>query len=236
LVIRNRNDGERCPAQDGLGLSDFFASGIAGLGYEIAWTRMFAIGLGHEIPSLVAVVAAFFGGFSLGAWALDGLVSRARRPGRCYAALELLIGAWALASLAIIPSLNDATFDLIGLNPSPIRHWVVAFLIPFVGLLPATAAMGATFPAMERFVSRLRQTGATVGGLYAVNTIGAVAGVCLGTFLIIPAFGYRVAVVMMATLNLACAAAITQGPARDEQERPPVNHVPRTCRADFALV
>ena len=54
---------------------------------------MFAIGLGHEMPSLLAVVAAFFGGLALGAWALDGVVSRSRVPGRWYAALEVLIAA-----------------------------------------------------------------------------------------------------------------------------------------------
>jgi spermidine synthase len=28
-----------------------FLSGFAGLGYEIVWTRLFAVGLGHEIPA-----------------------------------------------------------------------------------------------------------------------------------------------------------------------------------------
>ena len=60
----------------------FFLSGAAGLGYEIVWTRMFAVGLGHEMPSVLAVVAAFFGGLALGAWLLDGRVARSGRPGR----------------------------------------------------------------------------------------------------------------------------------------------------------
>ena len=36
-------------------------------GYEIVWTRLFAVGLGHEIPAVLAVVAAFFSGLALGA-------------------------------------------------------------------------------------------------------------------------------------------------------------------------
>ena len=59
-----------------------FFSGAAGLLYEIVWTRMFAIGLGHEMPSLLAVVAAFFSGLAIGALALDGRISRSRRPAR----------------------------------------------------------------------------------------------------------------------------------------------------------
>ena len=36
------------------------------------------------------------------------------------------------------------------LSPSPLRHWGVAFLVPFLLLLPATLAMGGTLPAAER--------------------------------------------------------------------------------------
>lgn len=45
----------------------FLLSGVAGLGYEIVWIRMYAVGLGHEVSSLLAVLTAFFGGFTLGA-------------------------------------------------------------------------------------------------------------------------------------------------------------------------
>ncbi|MHC4421840.1 MAG: fused MFS/spermidine synthase [Planctomycetota bacterium] len=200
----------------------FFLSGIAGLGYEIVWTRMFAIGLGHEMPSVLAVVAAFFGGLALGAWGLDRAVSRSRAPGRWYAALEALIALWALVTMALIPALNRLSVGLVGLEPSPVRHWLVAFAVPFLALLPATAAMGATFPAMERLCSRLRRTGRTVAGLYAVNTTGAVAGTLLATFVIIPAVGYGRTILMLVVVNAICAFGIMAGPARGEQRREPV--------------
>ncbi|MHC4128512.1 MAG: spermidine synthase family protein, partial [Planctomycetota bacterium] len=210
----------------------FFLSGIAGLGYEIVWTRMFAIGLGHEMPSVLAVVAAFFGGLALGAWGLDRAVSRSRAPGRWYAALEALIAVWALVTMALIPALNRLSVGLVGLEPSPVRHWLVAlspvrhwlvaFAVPFLALLPATAAMGATFPAMERLCSRLRRTGRTVAGLYAVNTTGAVAGTVLATFVIIPAVGYGRTILMLVVVNVICAFGIMAGPARGEQRRGPV--------------
>ena len=49
-----------------------FLSGLAGLGYEMVWSRMLTAGLGHEITAVLAVVAAFFCGMALGAWSLDG--------------------------------------------------------------------------------------------------------------------------------------------------------------------
>ena len=38
-----------------------FFSGFAGLGYEMAWTRMLSVGLGHEAVSVLAVVADYLG-------------------------------------------------------------------------------------------------------------------------------------------------------------------------------
>ncbi|WP_295883101.1 hypothetical protein [uncultured Thiohalocapsa sp.] len=56
-----------------------FLSGSAGLGYEMVWTRMLAVGPGHEIVAVLAVIAAFFAALALGAYA--GLVDGPRRAG-----------------------------------------------------------------------------------------------------------------------------------------------------------
>src|SRR5437870_9149889 len=137
----------------------FFFSGSAGLGYQMVWSKMFATGLGHEMPSVLAVVCAFLGGMALGAWTLDRVVARSQRPGTWYGWLEILIGVWALLSALLIPVTNRSALSLIGLEPSALRHWCVAFVLPFLILLPATAAMGATLPAMERFVAPLEADG-----------------------------------------------------------------------------
>ncbi|PYL00219.1 MAG: hypothetical protein DME19_05815 [Verrucomicrobia bacterium] len=151
----------------------FFFSGGAGLAYQMAWSRMFATGLGHEMPAVLAIVFAFMGGMAIGAWALDGLLSRSRRPACWYGWLEILIGLWGLLSTALIPLANQSALRLIGLEPSGLHQWSVAFAIPFLTLLPATAAMGATLPAVERVVAPLVAGGRCVGGLYAANTLGA---------------------------------------------------------------
>jgi len=133
-----------------LAVALFLLSGVAGLGYQVAWTRMLAVGLGHEMPSLVAVVAAFLAGLALGGLLLDGPVSRSRRPGRWFAGCELVVAAWAVAVAFAAPGLNDLAHRLLGADPAPVHQWAVAFGLPFVALLPATVAMGATLPAMGR--------------------------------------------------------------------------------------
>ncbi|MEE4112585.1 MAG: hypothetical protein V2I40_07190 [Desulfobacteraceae bacterium] len=197
-----------------------FLSGFAGLGYEMVWTRMLAVGLGHEIIAVLAVVAAFFCGMALGAWGLDGIVSRSPQPGRWYAFLELGIALWSLTLIPLVPAANRLAASMMVSDPSMFRHWALAFGLPFILLLPATFAMGATLPAMEQLFSRLRRDSWSVGGLYAANTFGAVAGVMLTTFVIAPQIGFRATAGLLAAMNFVCAAGVWFGAATGEDERP----------------
>jgi spermidine synthase len=199
-----------------------FFSGFAGLGYEMVWTRMLSVVLGHEIVAVLAVVAAFFSGMALGAWSLDGMVSRSLQPGRWYAMLELGIGIWSLVLIMIMPTTHRFAATLTGNDPSVFQHWAVAFVLPFLLFLPATFAMGATLPAMERLFSRIRQDGRSVGGLYAANTFGAMAGTLLTTFIIAPQIGFRLTAGLLAAVNVLCAFGVLIGAAKGEIKRPPV--------------
>ncbi len=200
----------------------FFLSGVAGLGYEIVWTRMFAVGLGHELWSMHAVLAALFAGFALGAWGLDRVISRSIRPGAWYAGLELFIAAWAVVLQWLIPWGAECVMVWSGPAVSQLQRVIIAFGVPAAVLLPATVAMGATLPAMERLCSRMQQDSRVVGGLYALNTLGAVVGTLLSTFVILPALGYSNTLSILAGVNLVCAVWILAGPARAETRRPEI--------------
>lgn len=182
----------------------FLLSGIAGLGYQMAFVRMFAVGLGHELPAVLAVVGAFFGGLALGAWALDRPIARSGRPGHWYVGLELVTGLWGLGCVWLVGPANDLALRLMGEQPGAVWQWLVSLGLPLVVLLPATMAMGATLPAMERFTAPLARDGRCLGGLYAVNTLGAVAGTLAGAFWLAPMLGYRATVMTLAGVDLLC--------------------------------
>jgi spermidine synthase len=179
------------------------ASGFAALGYQIVWTQQGALWLGHESAAMLAVVTAFFGGLSVGALLLGQRIERSPHPARWYAACEALTGLWGLALLALQAPVSAWLFALIGPLPSPGWHWSVAFCGSFVLLLPATVAMGATLPAIER---ALRGTGLSLPGLYAGNTFGAVLGVLATAFWLVPALGLAHTALLCAALNGLCAA------------------------------
>ena len=195
--------GTRRPAAYGL----VAASGFAGLGYQIVWTQQCALWLGHESAAVLAVVAAFFGGLAVGALAFGARIHRSRHPGRWYAACEAAMAIWSVALALLLAPVSNALLDLTGVQPAPAWQWAVAFFGTFCVLLPATAAMGATLPAMERLMAHRVRSGDRIAGLYACNTLGAVVGVLVAAFWLVPEFGLARTAGVCAVLNLLCATA-----------------------------
>lgn len=183
-------------------------SGFAALAYQIVWTQQGTIWLGHEAGAVLAVIGAFFGGIAVGSFVLGHRVDASTRPARWYAACEVVIGAWSLVLVLLMAPVGEALLGLIGAQPSPAWQWAVAFVGSFLLLLlPATAAMGATLPAMERVLAAGRGPGASLAALYAGNTLGAVLGVLAAAFWLVPAYGLTRTAMLCAAFNFACAAA-----------------------------
>ncbi len=181
------------------------ASGFAALGYQIVWTQQASLWLGHDSAGVFAVVAAFFGGIAIGALALGSRIERSASPWRWYAACEALIALWSVALVGLLDPVTRTMLQWIGPDPAPVWHWSVAFLGTLVLLLPATAAMGATLPAMESVLGRRHDGGRSIALLYAANTLGAVMGVLAAAFLLVPQTGLLRTAMLCAGLNLLCA-------------------------------
>ena len=190
-------------AQSGLAFLLMFASGACGLVWQMVWTAQFGLALGHEIVAVLSVVAAFFGGISAGSLLLAQRVELSLYPGRWYAGLEALITIWALLVSFASPLFFLHLSQWIGDEPSAVWHWALAFFIPLIALLPATFAMGATLPAMERLL-RPGQTQA-LGSLYSANTAGAMAGLLLSVFFFAPHMGLLGTSLVFAAVNATCA-------------------------------
>lgn len=201
-----------------LALALMAASGFAGLGYQVVWTQQLGLALGHEAAAVLAVVAAFFGGLSMGALLLGRRIEASAQPAQWYAGCEAVIGAWGAVLMLAMPMASQAAMAWIGPAATPAWQWSVAFGVSFVLLLPATAAMGATLPAMARLGT------ARLAPLYAANTLGAVAGVLATAFWLIPQWGLTHSAGLCVLLNLACAAGA--GIALRTVSAPPPVHGP----------
>jgi spermidine synthase len=183
------------------------ASGFAGLGYQVVWTQQAALWLGHESAAVLAVITAFFGGLAVGALLLGARIERSVTPLRWYAGCELTIALWGVVLALLLRPFSSLLLRLTGLTPAPLWQWSVAFCGTFLLLLPATMAMGATLPAMERISAGLLRRGQNLALLYAANTFGAVLGVLAVAFWLIPELGLTASALACAGLNLCCGAA-----------------------------
>ncbi len=182
-------------------------SGFAGLGYQVVWTEQCAQWQGHESAAVLAVVAAFFGGLGVGALTLGARLENSVRPVHGYAGCELAIAIWSFLLASLMPLFSAWALRLTGLAPTPLWQWSVTFFGTFVLLLPATAAMGATLPAMQRIAARLEGEGQSIAALYAANTFGAVLGVLGVAFWLIPNWGLARSAELCMAINLLCGVA-----------------------------
>ena len=205
----------------------YAASGAAALVYEVTWTRLLTLQLGHTVAAASTVLAAFMGGLALGAWITGAL--DAKPSLRSYAVLELIVAACALllptALAASVPALAWAYAD----GGAPARFALVRVAIS-LGLLgiPA-AAMGATFPIAAGWYGR---DALDTGLLYAVNTAGAAAGAIAAGFFLIPAVGLRATTWVGVALNLTAAGGAWWLASRSRSEE--TAEIAKTAEASFS--
>jgi spermidine synthase len=177
----------------------YTASGAAALVYEVTWTRLFSLQLGHTVAAATTVLAAFMGGLAIGAWIAG---TRGWKTLRAYAALELAVAIVAL----LLPFALRATTPLLawayGDSASSSLFAFVRIGISLVLLGVPAAAMGATFPIAAAWYA---SAAADVGALYAANTAGAAAGAVAAGFWLIPAFGLRATTWVGVGLNVFAA-------------------------------
>lgn len=189
----------------------YTCSGFAGLVYEVAWTRLLTLYIGHTTAAASAVVAAFLGGLALGASAGGAVVARLSpvRSLQVYVALELIVAVCALLLplelklLTPVLSWAYSNGDAGWLFPS--IRLSICFALVFI---PAVA-LGATFPAALRWFGEAAARPARAAGvLYAANTTGAAIGSLLAGFTLIPAIGISGTTRVAIAASLVAAASV----------------------------
>jgi spermidine synthase len=214
----------------------FFASGLTSLAYEIVWVRALGLLVGNSLWAAVAVVAAYMGGMAGGAALVARVARHLRAPLRWYAVAEALTAVVALATPAALQALAPVAARL---GPEPLTGWgaplAARFLLAWGFLAVPTVAMGTTLPLV---VERLRGTAALadrVARLYAANTAGAVAGVLVAAFGLLPTIGERATLSVAASLGLTVAALAWFAEPRLAQPSPP-ERVPRPTPGPWLVV
>ena len=182
----------------------FFGSGCAALIYEIVWFQMLSLIIGSSSVSMGVLLGTFMGGMCLGSLLLSRFVSRTAHPLRVYAALEALIGLLGLIVLFALPYVGDAYIAVAvkGMNGVVVRGFVAGLC-----LIPPTLLMGATLPAISRWVETTPKGVSWLGLFYGGNTVGAVAGCVLAGFYLLRVYDSSIATYWAVVINFAVAIA-----------------------------
>jgi len=200
------------PGGTGLVCVLYGASGAIALAWECVWARQLTYLLGNSTYAFCLMSSAALGGMALGAWAGRGLW-RNLPPLASFGAVEAALASCALLPLACTAILPAS--GLAGLRIPVLRDlaWNGAALL---SMIPATAFMGATFPAALRAAVRPGSLGPSVGRLAMANGLGAAAGPFLASRLLFPLSGVTASASVLAVggAGLAAAAGLASGRRR----------------------
>ena len=197
----------------------FLVSGAAGLIHEVVWIRLLSRVFGVADLALATVLAAFMGGLALGSWSIGrrsaGLADRVRT----YALLELGIGVSALL-LPLVVDLLQPLYGLVwrSLHLSFAVFSLVRLAVVGAILLVPTVLMGATLPVLAEHLSRIGGRRPTPAALYTMNLVGAVLGVALAGFVLLPGLGIWGTVIVGALLNVGVGLAVLALPRLPETD------------------
>ncbi len=199
----------------------FVGSGCAALIYEIVWFQLLQLVIGSTAVSMGVLLGTFMGGMCIGSLALPKYVSARRHPLRVYAALELGIGIVGLIVLFVMPYAGGAYTAIAGQG---VLGVITRALLCTILLLPPTILMGASLPAIARWIETTPEGVSWLGFFYGGNTAGAVVGSLLAGFYLLRVHDMPTTTYVAFGLNLGVAllafglAALTTHDAEGAEE------------------
>src|SRR5688572_21885286 len=180
----------------------FIGSGCAALIYEVVWFQLLQLSIGSSAVSLGVLLGIFMGGMCLGSLLLPRYINPAHHPLKVYAYLELGIGLFGVIVLFAVPFIGNLYTAIAGTGQvSLFLRAIVASIV----LLPPTLLMGATLPAIARWVEATPRGVAWLGYFYGGNLAGAVIGSLLAGFYLLRVYDMPTATGVAVALNLLVA-------------------------------
>ena len=182
----------------------FVGSGCAALIYEIVWFQLLQLVIGSSSISLGILLGTFMGGMCLGSLLLPRVIPPRQHPLRVYAFLELGIGAFGALILVSMPLVGGVYTAWAGEGVASI---VFRAVIAGICLLPPTMLMGATLPAISRWVKATPEGVAWLGFFYGGNIAGGVLGSLAAGFYLLRVFDVVTATLAAVAINIVVFAS-----------------------------
>jgi spermidine synthase len=163
-------------------------SGASALGAQIIWTRLMGLMYGATVYAFSIILGVFLIGLALGT-AFGSMIVRHVAP-RAALGWCLILCALGICWTAWTISYNIPYWPIDPLvSPAPRYTFQIDLVRSIWAMLPPLLAWGAAFPLAFAAAKAGRDPGRTVGGVYAANTLGAIAGALLVSLVLVPYLG-----------------------------------------------
>jgi spermidine synthase len=171
---------------------------------EIVFRRQLLLSLGVTHYSVGTVLAVFMAGLAIGSYLFGRMADNSAYPIRIYGLLEIGVGLAGLVLIVVLPLLDPVYIKLHqALTNEGSPGILLKSLMAGTVLLVPTVFMGGTLPVLAKaFVSGTKASGAPLGLLYGVNTLGGVAGVLGSTFWLLGTAGANLTLALVSLANL----------------------------------
>jgi spermidine synthase len=187
----------------------YAASGFAALAYEVAWTKTLSMILGTTNYAFTSMLTTFLLGLAVGSLLFARLADRYGRPEALLALVQMGITFFALLTIPLLEALPQLFVNAFPhLDGSWTRIELYRILLAAMTMFLPTLLMGGTFPLVIRAYVDRRETGKSIGSLYAANTIGAIFGSFLTGFVLVPWIGRQNAILAASFVNVAAAGVL----------------------------
>ena len=195
---------------------------VASFIYEIAWIRMLSLVLGAATHSFELMLSAFILGLALGAWWVRTRADTFANPVRALGIVQVLMGTLAVATLPLyMESFKWLAGLLQALSPTDAGYamfTVAKYGLSLAVMLPATFCAGATLPLITRTLMAAGAGERAIGTVYAVNTLGSIAGAALAALLLLPLLGLKWLLIAGALVDIGLGVALLAGLAGGRPE------------------
>lgn len=180
----------------------FIGSGCAALIYEVVWLQLLQLSIGSSAVSLGVLLGTYMGGMCLGSYLAPRYIPQHHHPLKVYALLEVGIGVFGVIVLFAVPALGAAYTAIAGTGQLNV---ILRAIVAAVCLLPPTILMGATLPAIGRWVSATPRGVAWLGFFYGGNLAGAVVGCLLAGYYLLRVYDMPTATGVAVVINFGVA-------------------------------
>jgi len=180
----------------------FIGSGCAALIYEVVWLQLLQLSIGSSAISLGVLLGVYMGGLCLGSLLAPKFLSARHHPLKVYAALEFGIGIFGAIVLVAVPFIGDIYTKIAGTGQA---NLILRAIVAAICLLPPTFLMGATLPAIARWVSATPRGVAWLGFFYGGNLAGAVIGSLLAGYYLLRVYDMPTATFVAVAINFIVA-------------------------------